>query len=81
MIKDMYPTSVIDKLLDEFYRAIFFFFSKLVLRFGYQQIWVWPKDVPKIAFRTHGGHYEFLVMPSGCCANLFNLQVHELFIV
>lgn len=24
-----------------------------------------PKDVPKTAFRTHMGHYEYLVMPFG----------------
>jgi hypothetical protein len=41
------------------------FFSKLDLFSDYRQIWMHPKDVDKTAFRTHHGHFEFLVMHFG----------------
>ena len=35
------------------------------MRLGYYQLRVKEVDVPKTAFRTRYGHYEFLVMPFG----------------
>ena len=62
-VKNRYPLPRIDDLFDQLQGAAVF--SKIDLRSGYYQLRVRPEDVPKTAFRTRYGHFEFLVMPFG----------------
>ncbi|WMV50634.1 hypothetical protein MTR67_044019, partial [Solanum verrucosum] len=59
-------------------------FSKFDLWYDYHQLKIRPEDVPKKAFRTCYGHYEFLVMsfgltnaPAAFMSLMNQLEVHE----
>ena len=62
-VKNKYPLPRIEDLFYQLKGAGVF--SKIDLRSGYYQLRVKKVDVPKTAFRTRYGHYEFLVMPFG----------------
>jgi hypothetical protein len=59
-IKNKYPLPRIDILFDQLTGAQVF--SKIDLRSGYHQIHIRPKDIPKTAFTTRYGLFEYLVM-------------------
>nr|GEX79571.1 putative reverse transcriptase domain-containing protein [Tanacetum cinerariifolium] len=55
-----YPLLRIDNLFDQLQGSSVY--SKIELRFGYHQLRVRDKDIPKIAFRTYYGYFKFQVM-------------------
>jgi hypothetical protein len=74
-IKNKYPLSHINILFDQLIGAKVF--SKVELRSGYHQIKIRPEDVPKTAFSTRYGLYEYLVMSFG----LINAPAHFVYLM
>ncbi|GKE28497.1 putative reverse transcriptase domain-containing protein [Tanacetum coccineum] len=62
-VKNRYPLPRIDDLFDQLQGSSVYL--KIDLRSGYHQLRVRKEDIPKTAFRTRYGHYEFQVMPFG----------------
>ncbi|GAA0176025.1 hypothetical protein LIER_29092 [Lithospermum erythrorhizon] len=62
-IKNRYPLPRIDYLFDQLKDAKVF--SKIDLRSGYHQLRIKGEDIPKSAFRSDYGNYEFIVMRFG----------------
>jgi hypothetical protein len=62
-IKNKYPLPRIEDLFDQMKGASVF--SKIDLRSGYHQLKIRKSDIPKTAFRTRYGLYEYTVMSFG----------------
>ncbi|GJX62675.1 putative reverse transcriptase domain-containing protein [Tanacetum coccineum] len=62
-VKNRYPLPRINNLFDQLQGSIVY--SKIDFRSGYHQLRVSEEDIPKTAFKTRYGHYEFQVMPFG----------------
>ncbi|GJR59973.1 retrotransposon protein, putative, ty3-gypsy subclass [Tanacetum coccineum] len=62
-VKNRYPLLRIDDMFDQLQGSRVY--SKIDLRSGYHQLRVREEDIPKTAFRTRYGHYEFQEIPFG----------------
>nr|GEX32896.1 putative reverse transcriptase domain-containing protein [Tanacetum cinerariifolium] len=74
-VKNRYPLPQIDNLFDQLQGSSIYLM--IDLRLGYHQLRVREHDVPKTAFKTRYGHYEFQVMPFGLTNAPTNEKEHK----
>jgi len=84
-IKNAYPLPQVDELLDKLKGAKYF--TKLDLRWGYNNVWIKEGDEWKAAFKMNKGLFEPLVMFFGLCNSpatfqnmmndIFNMETNE----
>jgi hypothetical protein len=74
-VQNKYPLPRIEDLFDQLRGASVF--SKIDLRSGYPQLKIRPSDIPKIAFITKYGLYEFMVMSFG----LMNVTTYFMYLM
>lgn len=63
IIKNRYPLSCINDLMDQLQGVMYF--SKMDLRSGYHQVRIKEEDIQKTAFKNKQGLFEVLVLPFG----------------
>ena len=64
-IRNRYPIPRIEDLFDKLQGATCF--SSIDLQHGFHQMRILPSDIPKTAFNTPIGHFEYVVLPMGIC--------------
>jgi hypothetical protein len=88
-IKNKYPLPCVDILIDQLAEAQVF--SKIDLHSGYHHIKICAEDIPRIAFTTRYGLFEYLVMSFGLTNtpphfmylmnSVFMLELHKFVVV
>jgi len=78
-VRNTYPLPRIQECIDVLGKAKYL--SKIDLVSGYWQVRIKEDDIPKTAFNTRNGKYEFLVMPFGLtnAPATFQTLVNEIF--
>ncbi|MCO5599156.1 hypothetical protein L7F22_053256 [Adiantum nelumboides] len=81
MIKNKFPKPRIEYILERLDGAKLF--TKIDLKSGYHQIWIFEADIPKTAFRIGCGHYNFVVIPLGLAGapGSFNKNMSRVFVI